>query len=245
MVGDWRMNLRAHTKLTAVTLSAALWLAATPVLAAPVLSISVNGGPDASFEYLTSCDEDAGAFSCVGSGSEGDLLVDLYELSADPGAYLAGSFSFYNTSATETLSVLATVVFPMTGSFATPTLSIGTGVASPVGADVDLTVNGFVDYPSVALLTEASCTVLSYDTGGCSSSAASASLNVLANIGFSLAFDLAPDTALSIGFDPESSYGAGSYFAISPAVVPVPAAAWLFLSAIAAALPARRKMLDV
>jgi hypothetical protein len=57
------------------------------------------------------------SFSCVGSGSEGDLVVSyLYELSADPGAWVAGSFLFYNASATETLSVLATVVFPTTGS---------------------------------------------------------------------------------------------------------------------------------
>lgn len=236
------MNSRANDKLTAAALSAVLWLVASPVVAAPVLSIAVNGGSDVSFEDLTVCDEDAGAFFCVGSGSEGDLLVDLFELSADPGAYLAGSFSFYNASATETISVLATVVFPVTGSFATPTLSIGTGLASPGGGDVDLTVSGFVDYPSAALITEAGCTVLSYDTGSCSSSTGSASLNVLANIGFSLAFDLAPDSALSIGFDSEASYGGGTFFAIEPVVVPVPAAAWLFLSGVAILLPAHRKL---
>lgn len=67
-------------------------------------------------------------------------------------------------------------------------------------------------------------------------------LNVLANIGFSLAFDLAPDTNLSIGFDPEAGFGAGTYFSISPVVVPIPAAGWLLFGALAATLPMRRKL---
>jgi hypothetical protein len=236
------VNFGTNSKLFATICSAVLALTAVPVSAAPVLSISVNGSPEVSFEDLTVCDEDGGSFSCVGSGSEGDLVLDLFELSADPGAYLAGSFSFYNASATETLSVLATVIFPMTGGFATPTVAVGTGFASPSGGDVDLTVNGFVDHPSAALITEAGCTVLSGEGGGCNTSTSSASFSVLANIGFSLAFDLAPDASLSIGFDPEASYGAGTYLAISPVLVPMPGAVWLFGSALGLLGWARRKM---
>ncbi|MCL4780536.1 MAG: hypothetical protein KJ049_10115 [Gammaproteobacteria bacterium] len=232
----------ATRRLLAAACGTALGLYGAVALAAPVFSVSVNGDPAASFEDLTVCDGIT-TFACVGSGSEGDLLVSYFELSADPGAYVAGSFSFYNASSTETLSVLATVLLPMTGSFATPMVAAGTGLASPIGGDVEFTVSGLVDYPSAPLVSAAGCLVADFDTAACSTSAAiPGTLSVLANIGFSLAFDIAPDTNLSIGFDPESEFGAGTFFSITPAVVPVPAAAWLLFGALAATLPMRRRL---
>jgi hypothetical protein len=232
----------ARLRIVAAASGMALWLCGVAAVAAPVLSVSVNGDPAASFEDLTFCDGIT-SFSCVGSGSEGNLVVSYFELGADPGAYVSGSFSFYNASETETLSVLATVLLPMTGSFATPTIAVGTGLASPLGSDINMTVSGVVDYPSAPLISEAGCVVADFDTASCSASAGVAgTLNVLANLGFSLAFDLAPDTNLSIGFDPESEFGAGTYFSISPVVVPIPAAGWLLFGALAATLPMRRKL---
>ncbi len=232
----------ARRRLVTAASGMALWLCGVAAVAAPVFSVSVNGDPAVSFEDLTFCDG-ISSFSCVGSGSEGDLVVSYFELGADPGAYVSGSFSFYNASGTETLSVLATVLFPMMGSFATPTIAVGTGVASPIGGDLDMTVSGLVDYPSAPLLSEAGCYVADSGTAGCDASAGMpGNLNVLANIGFSLAFDLAPDTNLSIGFDPEAGFGAGTYFSISPVVVPIPAAGWLLFGALAATLPMRRKL---
>ena len=230
-----------HRRLVAIAGSLLLSLYAATSSAAPVFSVSVNGGPAVSFEELTVCDG-VSSFSCVGSGSEGDLVVSYFELSADPAAWVAGSFLFYNASATETLSVLATVLFPTTGAFATPTIAAGTGLASPTGGDLSMTVNGFVDYPSAASISATDCMVADFDTAGCgASSGVPATLNVLANIGFSLAFDLAPDMQASIGFDPESEFGAGTYFSISSAVVPVPAAVWLFGSALGLLGWTRRK----
>lgn len=239
------MLIANHRSLLTIAASLVLSLYAATAISAPVFSVSVNGDPAVSFEELTICDG-ISSFSCVGSGSEGDLVVSYFELSADPAAWVAGSFLFYNASATETLSVLATVLFPTTGAFTTPTIAVGTGLASPAGGDLSMTVNGLVDYPSVASISAADCMVADFDTAGCgNSNGIPGTLNVLANIGFSLAFDLAPDMQVSIGFDPESEFGAGTYFAVSPVVVPVPAAAWLFLSAIAAVIPARRKILNV
>ena len=228
-------------RLVAIAGSLMLSLYAVTGSAVPVFSVSVNGDPAVSFEELTVCDG-ISSFSCVGSGSEGDLVVSYFELSADPAAWVAGSFLFYNASETETLSVLATVLFPTTGAFTTPTIAVGTGLASPAGGDLSMTVNGFVDYPSVASISAADCLVADFDTVGCgASSGVPATLNVLANIGFSLAFDLAPDMQVSIGFDPESAFGAGTYFSISSVVVPVPAAVWLFGSALGLLGWARRK----
>ncbi|MFZ1625852.1 MAG: hypothetical protein WAU48_13855 [Gammaproteobacteria bacterium] len=231
----------AKRSLVAAISGMALWLCGVAAIAAPVFSVSVNGNPTVSFEDSTFCDG-ISSFSCVGSGSEGDLVIGYFELTADPGAYVAGSFSFYNASETETLSVLATVLFPMTGNFATPMTAVGTGLASPVGGDLNMTVSGLLDYPSAPLISEAGCMVADFDTASCSNSASVATLSVLANIGFSLAFDLAPDTNLSIGFDPESEFGAGTYFSISPVLVPIPAAGWLLFGALAATLPMRRKL---
>ena len=228
-------------RLLAAACGTALSLYGVVALAAPVFLVSVNGDPAVSFEDFTVCDGIT-TFDCVGSGSEADLVVSYFELSADPGAYVAGSFSFYNASSTETLSVLATVLFPMTGSFTTPTVAAGTGLASPIGADVEFTVSGLVDSPSAPLVSAAGCLVADFDTAACSASAGiPGTLNVLANIGFSLAFDLAPDTNLSIGFDPESAFNAGTFFSITPVVVPVPGAVWLFGSALGLLGWTRRK----
>ncbi len=236
------MYSRIGNKLVAATCCAVLWLGSSAAFAAPILSVAVNGGSSVSFEDFTVC-EGTGTINCVGSGSEGDLVISYFELSADPGAYVAGSFNFYNASSTETLSVLATVLFPMSGTFATSSIAVGTGIASPVGGNLNMTVNGLVDAPSAPLISAAGCAVLADALGGCGASGAGpASLAILTNIGFSLAFDLAPDMQASIGFDPESAYGSGSFFAITQATVPVPAAAWLFLSGLAVLLPARRRL---
>ena len=62
---------------------------------------------------------------------------------------MAASFNFYNLSTTNTISVVATVLFPMSGSFASPTVAVGTGLVNNVfgGGLLNLTVEGFVDGP--------------------------------------------------------------------------------------------------
>jgi hypothetical protein len=244
-------------RLLAVACGALLWACAPAAFAVPVLYVAVNAGPTVSFETETVC-SGAAPVTCVGAGSEGDLVISSFELTADPGAYLAGSFNFYNASTTDTLSVLATVLFPLSGSFATPTVAGGTGLVNNVfgGGILNIEYNGYADFPSSALISITQlagpapfsvCDDPGADPGcqasvfSLSDSYGSPTLNVLSNIGFTLAFDLSPDTTATIGFDGGEALNGGTSLSFTPvSVVPVPAAAWLFLSALGATLTMRR-----
>jgi hypothetical protein len=215
-------------------------------LAAPVLYVSVDGAPEVSLENDQVCD----ATTCLGTGAVGDLLISSFELTADTDAYVTGAFNFYNASAS-TMSVVATVLFPMAGSFASPQISVGTGLLNNVfgGGLLNLQVEGYVDTLASPVLgiSEISpgvpfsvCDDLGADPG-CQDSVFSlattqpgpGTLNVLTLIGLRLSFDLTADTVATIGLDPgEEPFAGAAYLSIVPAVVPVPAAAWLFLSGV-------------
>jgi hypothetical protein len=248
------------SRLLGAACGALLWIYGSAAFAVPVLYVAVDAGPTVSFETEAVC-AGVAPITCVGAGSEGDLVISSFELTADPGAYLAGSFNFYNASTTDTLSVLATVLFPLTGSFATPTVAGGTGLVNNVfgGGILNIEYNGYADFPSSALISITQlvgppapfsvCDDPGADPGcqasvfSLSDSYASPTLNVLSNIGFTLAFDLSPDTTATIGFDGGETLNGGTYLAFTPvSVVPVPAAAWLFLSALGATLTMRRKL---
>lgn len=250
---------RSGGPLLAAACGALLWICAPAAFAVPVLYVAVDAGPTVSLATGTVC-SGAAPITCVGAGSEGDLVISSFELTADPGAYLAGSFNFYNASTTNTLSVLATVLFPLTGSFATPTVAGGTGLVNNVfgGGILNIAYNGYVDFPSSALISitqlvgPAPFSVCD-DPGadpGCQASVFSlgqsygspTNVTVLSNIGFTLAFDLSPDTTATIGFDGGEPLNGGTFLSFTPmSVVPVPAAAWLFLSALGATFTMRRK----
>ena len=238
----------------------ALWGQAASALDLPVFFVAVNGGPSVSFEDSTVCDGEK-AVICYGVGSEGDLLIGSFELRADPDPYVAGSFNFYNASTTDTLSVVATVLFPLVGTVTTPTVSAGTGIVNNVfgGGILNLDLRGFVDSAGSPLVTinslpgfpgtpfsicddpgaDPDCQAAIFSSSsGYNSPGDVSSLNL---IGLQLSFDLSPDTTASIGFDPDSPFGGGAYFSLAPAVVPVPAAVWLFGSALALVAPLRRR----
>ena len=248
---------RSGNRLLAAACGVLLWICAPAAFAVPVMYVAVNAGPTVSLATGAVC-SGAAPVTCVGSGSEGDLVISSFELTADPGAYLAGSFNFYNASTTDTLSVLATVLFPLSGSFATPTVAGGTGLVNNVfgGGILNIAYNGYADFPSSALISitqlvgPAPFSVCD-DPGadpGCQASVfslgqsyASPTLNILSNIGFTLAFDLSPDTTATIGFDGGEPLNGGTFLSFTPmSVVPVPAAAWLFLSALGATFTMRR-----
>lgn len=215
-------------------------------LAVPVLYVSVDGAPEVSLENDQVCDGSK-AVTCLGTGAVGDLLISSFELTADPDPYVTGAFNFYNGSAS-TMSVVATVLFPMVGSFASPQISVGTGLVNNVfgGGLLNLQVEGYVDtlVSPVLGISEISpgvpfsvCEDLGADPG-CQDSlfsldltqAGPGTLNVLSLIGLRLSFDLTADTVATIGLDPGEPFAGAAYLSIVPATVPVPAAAWLFLS---------------
>lgn len=222
---------------------------APSVSAVPVLSVSVDGGPAVSFENDQVCDG-IKAVQCLGTGSVGDLIISSFELSADPDPYVAASLNVYNASTTSTLSVVATILFPMAGTFANPGIGVSTGLLNSVvgGGILNYTVAGFIDAPAgvLASITELSpgvpfsvCDNLGADpfciSGPASitlSQAGPASLNVLSAIGLIISFDLSPDTTATIGLDPAGPFNSGASFTIIPEVVPVPAAALLFGSSL-------------
>lgn len=241
-----RAAARAFT--TACLVLALAVLQGNPAFAVPVLYVSVNGAPEVSLENDQVC-EGAKAVTCLGTGAVGDLLVSTFELTADPDPYVTGAFNFYNGSAS-TMSVVATVLFPMAGSFASPQIDLGTGFVNNVfgGGLLNLQVAGFVDTlasPVLGIYEIAPgepfsvCDDLGADPG-CQDSILSlgvnqpgpGTLNVLSLIGLRLSFDLTADTVATIGLDPAEPLAGAAYFSITPAVVPVPAAAWLFLSGV-------------
>ena len=244
-----------RTFVPAALCSALLLVAAPAAQAVPVLYLQVDGGSEVSLEDGTVC-EGTAPVTCFGTGGEGDLFVSSFELTADPSAYLAGSFNFYNASSTDTISVVATILFPMTGAFSAPSLGVGTGFVNNVfgGGIFNITVEGLVDPPGAALLADGPfsvCEDVGFDPacdaenpGGSSSLFGSGpgSLNVLSAIGLRISFDLTADTTATIGFDPAEPYNGSAFFSITPtSVVPVPAAAWLFLSALGATAALRRR----
>jgi hypothetical protein len=223
------------------------WSGGSFAAAVPVLYVAVNGSPEVSFENDQVCDGTK-AVLCLGTGATGDLLISSFELTADPDPYVTGAFNFYNASTTDTLSVVATVLFPMSGTFITPDTAIGTGLVNNVfgGGVFNLVVEALVDPPGspFASISEVSpgvpftvCEDPGFDPAcqgvtSLSASGPGATLTVLAAIGLRISFDITPDTTATIGLDPSEPFDGAAYFSITPAIVPVPAAVWLFGSAL-------------
>jgi hypothetical protein len=70
------------------------------------------------------------------------------------------------------------------------------------------------------------------------SQAGPGTLDVLSLIGLRLSFELSADTTATIGLDPGAPFAGAAYLSIVP--VPVPAAAWLFLSGVGVLAGLRR-----
>jgi len=252
-----RIGARFVSSAAAMLLALA-WSPASLAVNVPVLYVAVDGGPEVSFEDDQVCDG-VKAVTCLGIGATGDLLISSFELTADPDPYVTGAFNFYNGSV-NTISVVATVLFPMAGSFSAPTIDLGTGLVNNVfgGGLLNLVVEGFVDTlasPVIAIdgispgVPFSVCDDLGVDPG-CQSSlfsltagqAGPPTLPVLSLIGLRLSFDLSPDTVATIGLDPSEDFSGAAYFLVTPgpAVVPVPAAAWLLFSGLGALMALRR-----
>ncbi len=146
-----RWNPRFHF----VVLGCFALLSWTPVSANPVLSIAVDGAPAESLDTFQVCDGGTPE-TCFGFGdSVGDLFVSSFEISADTSAFTAGSIDFYNTSLTNTLSVDATILFPMVASIPAAELTLGTGVVTSVigGGMLNINATAFIDDPLTAVLS--------------------------------------------------------------------------------------------
>jgi len=227
-------------------------------MADPVLSVAVDGGTPVSFELDQFCDGGK-PVTCFGFGGTGDLFMSSFELSADPDPFVAGSIDFYNASLTDTISVDATILFPMSAGYAAAKLSLGTGIVTSVlgGGILDISIAAFIDDPlsPVMAIDELSpgvpfsvCDDLLADAG-CQDSVLGltagpmllGSVDILSAIGVQLSFDLTPDTSATIGLDPFEPMGGGAFFSITPVAVPVPPALALFASALGLAGALRRR----
>lgn len=244
--------------MSALAVLAIAWSQAASAVSVPVLYVSVDGAPEVSFENDQACDGTK-AVTCLGTGAAGDLLISSFELTADPDPYVTAAMNVYNASLTNTLSVVATVLFPMAGSFTAPEIGIGTGVINNVfgGGIFNVTVQGVVDAPApaVAFIDEVSpgvpltvCEQMSFDpncqgvTSVSLTQPGAALFDVLTYIGLRISFDLSPDTVATIGFDPAYDYNGAAYFSVTPqSAVPVPGAIWMLASGLGALLTLRRK----
>jgi hypothetical protein len=253
-----KQGATSRTFMSALAVFAIAWSHAALAVSVPVLYVSVDAAPEVSFENDQVC-EGTKAVICLGTGAVGDLLISSFELRADPDPYVTAAMNVYNASLTNTLSVEATVLFPMAGSFTSPTIGLGTGFINNVfgGGIFNVAVEGLVDAsaPAVALIDEVSpgvpltvCEQLSFDPAcqgvtSVSLTQPGASLfDVVTYIGLRLTFDISPDTVATIGFDPGYDYDGAAYFSATPqSAVPVPGAVWMLGSGIGALLTLRRR----
>lgn len=235
------------------------WSQAASAVAVPVLYVSVDGAPEVSLENDQVCDGSK-AVICLGTGAVGDLLISSFELTADPDPYVTAAMNVYNASLSNTISVSATVLFPLVGNFSSPDIGLGTGMVNNVfgGGILNLVVEGLVDPPSSPLvfIDEVApgvpltvCEDPGFDpacqsvAGASITQAGPGTLDVLSYIGLRLTFDLSPDTVATIGLDPSFDFNGAAYFSLTPQVVPLPAGAWLMLSGLGVLVGLRRKVL--
>jgi hypothetical protein len=252
------ISLVPRVVATTAAVFALAWSQGALAVNVPVLSVSVDGGATVSFENDQACDGTK-AVTCFGTGAAGDLLISSFQLDADPDPFVSASFNFYNASLTNTISVVATVLFPMIGNVSAPDVALGTGLVNNVfgGGILDLQVEGFIDSPGniLASITEVAPGVpltVCDDPGaspycqgviGIGIGFGGPPLVAIASaIGLRITFSLSPDTTATIGLNPDEDFGGGAFLSLTPqAVVPVPAAAWLLVSGFGALVGMRRR----